>query len=58
MERLDNQAQRLYRRGRVDEARSAWLELLELDPDNPSAKAAIERTERVLGNLERLREER
>jgi tetratricopeptide (TPR) repeat protein len=58
VERLDNQAQRLYRRGRVAEARGAWLELLELDPDNPSAKAAIERAERVLGNLERLREER
>jgi hypothetical protein len=58
VERLDNQAQRLYRRGQVAEARGAWLELLELDPDNPSAQAAIQRAERVLGNLERLRDER
>jgi len=58
VERLDNQAQRLYRRGQVAEARGVWLELLELDPDNPSAQAAIQRAERVLGNLERLRDER
>jgi tetratricopeptide (TPR) repeat protein len=52
---LDETAQQQYRRGLVREARDTWLELIEIDPRNNAAKAAVERANRVLHNLEQLR---
>ena len=46
-----------YRLQRYQEARSAWEEVLKLDPDDPQAGALIERADRVIQKLQSLHQE-
>lgn len=46
-----------YRSQRYQEARSTWEEVLKLDPQDPQARALIERADRVIQKLESLHQE-
>ncbi|BCO31347.1 hypothetical protein TspCOW1_14500 [Thiohalobacter sp. COW1] len=46
-----------YRLQRYQEAKSAWEEVLKLDPDDPQARTLIERADRVIQKLESLHQE-
>lgn len=56
-DRLINEGSSLYRRGEFQEAQKLWAEAVRLDPDNTLAKARLERAERVVDKLNRLRQE-
>jgi len=45
-----------YRGGRITRARETWLKVLELDPDNQTARDKIARADRVLKKLHDLQE--
>lgn len=47
-------ARSLYSKGKTQEALSIWLELKELDPNNPKLLSHIERAEKVLSKFEEL----
>ncbi len=46
----------LYREGKIEEAKKIWEEVLRLDPSHGQAQAGVERANRVLDNLRRLKE--
>ncbi|MEJ2644218.1 MAG: hypothetical protein P8180_04680 [Gammaproteobacteria bacterium] len=45
----------LYRKGKIAAARDTWKEAVALDPGNADAKARVQRAERVLQQLQRLK---
>lgn len=47
----------LYRQEKIEEAKTVWEEVLELDPSNEDAQAGVKRAERVLERLRELKEE-
>lgn len=47
----------LYRRGKFSEARSLWQQAVTLDPGNTLARARLERADRVIRKLDKLRQE-
>lgn len=47
----------LYREGKIEEAKKVWVEVLELDPSHGEAQARVERANRVLEKLRRLKEQ-
>ena len=49
------QASKLYRDEKIEEAEKTWKGVLQLDPSNKQAQAGIERATRVLENLRLLR---
>ena len=53
---LLTQGNRLYRSGKIKEARDIWKYVLMLDPNNIEASAHIQRAERVLQRLQELRQ--
>lgn len=55
IEELLAQGSSLYRRGRFHEARDLWHEVVVLDPSNTLAQARLDRANRVIEKLERLR---
>lgn len=50
------QASKLYREEKIEEAEKTWKGVLQLDPSNKQAQAGIERATRVLENLRLLKE--
>ncbi|GAB4357055.1 MAG: hypothetical protein Kow006_24610 [Gammaproteobacteria bacterium] len=56
-EALITEGNSLYSRGDFREARDLWAEAVRLDPENTLARARLERAERVLNTLDRLRKE-
>ncbi len=54
---LQAQANRAYAGGRIEEARTAWTEVLTLDAGNTDARTGLERADRVLKNLRELQRE-
>ncbi|MFQ5656600.1 MAG: hypothetical protein ACE5G5_03600 [Candidatus Methylomirabilales bacterium] len=46
----------LYREGKIEEAKKIWIAVLELDPSHVEAQARVERANRVLEKLRRLKE--
>lgn len=46
----------LYREGKIEEAKEMWEEVLQLDPSHGQAQARVERANRILEKLRRLRE--
>lgn len=50
-----NEGSSLYRRGRFREARDLWQKVVTLDPSNNLAQARLDRANRVIEKLERLR---
>jgi len=57
IESLLKAGDRLYREGEIAGARATWQAAHNLDPSDPRAKEKIERAQRVLENLERLRKQ-
>ena len=49
------QASKLYREEKIEEAKKTWEGVLQLDPSNKQAQAGIERATRVLENLRLLK---
>jgi len=56
VELLDEAARREYVEGHYEEAEGTWRKALELEPENPQIQQQLERVERVLENLRRLRD--
>lgn len=55
VEQLITEGNSLYRRGLFHQARDLWREVVTLDPGNTLAQARLDRAERVIEKLERLR---
>ena len=55
VEHLLNEGNSLYRRGLFRQARDLWQEVVILDPSNTLAQARLDRADRVIEKLERLR---
>jgi tetratricopeptide (TPR) repeat protein len=53
--RMLDQASKLYREEKIEEAEKTWKDVLQLDPSNKQAQAGIERATRVLENLRLLK---
>jgi tetratricopeptide (TPR) repeat protein len=51
-----DEGNRLYGRGKFDEAMTSWSRVLELDPENELARTSMERAGRVVEKLKQLRE--
>jgi tetratricopeptide (TPR) repeat protein len=47
----------LYRKGRIQEAKTAWEAVLALDPKQQQAQANVKRAERVLNKLRELKQQ-
>jgi len=54
---LFNIGDQLYRDGQLEQAIAVWESLLNMTPDNPVAKARIERAKHVISKLQSLRSE-
>ncbi len=54
---LISEGSSLYRRGEFHAAQKRWAEAVRLDPENTLARARLERAERVIDKLERLRQQ-
>lgn len=52
-----NEGENYYSQGLLDQALSTWHDLLELDPENLEVRERIERTERFIEKLNRLKAE-
>jgi len=48
---------KLYSQGQVEQALAVWNKLRDLDPDNENLLSHIDRAERVLEKVKKLREE-
>lgn len=57
IEMLDSHADRLYSRGNISKAHSIWALLRQLDRKNDDVRLKYNRSSRVLGNMQELRQE-
>ena len=46
-----------YRKQQYREAKAAWMQILELDPDDARARVMLERVDRIIKNLDSLRKD-
>jgi tetratricopeptide (TPR) repeat protein len=56
VERLFNSGVTAYSRGQYEEAAKLWRKVLELDPEHKQAQESLDRAQRVLEKLEKLKE--
>jgi len=56
-DRLSVDADQLYLQEKVAEADALWLQLMELDPNNPAYRQNHERAEKILKNIESIKQD-